>query len=68
MTDSPTDTSTIEFGFTSFADGSFELIVRNQSGDETLLEGQLRPGQLEHVNRILPTCVYVSGVPRKSSR
>jgi hypothetical protein len=52
--------STVVLGFASYKGGSFELIVRDdKSGTETTLEGTLRPGQLEIVDRILPTCVYV---------
>lgn len=53
----------VQFGFAAFGDGNFELIVRNEKGDETTLYGQLRPGQLVDVDRILPTCVYVTGEP-----
>ncbi len=49
------------FGFASWANGSFELIVRNRGGDETTLHGELRPGQFGEVDRILPSCVYVDG-------
>lgn len=53
-------TPTILMGFASFKDGSFELIVRDdESGAETTLHGTLRPGQMEIVDRILPTCVFV---------
>lgn len=50
----------IVLGFASFKDRRFELIVRDdESGLETTLKGQLEPGQLEVVDRILPTCVFV---------
>jgi hypothetical protein len=51
------------FGFASFFDGSFELIVENEKGEQTTLHGRIRPGQLEEVDRILPTCVMVKGEP-----
>lgn len=57
---------TTVMGFASYKDGRFELIVRDEeSGLETTLEGTLKPGQLETVGRILPTCVYV---PVQTSR
>lgn len=62
------DTSAVEFGFASFADGSFELIIRNKMGDETMLEGQLRTGQLDFVDRILPTCAYVTAIPVRAEQ
>lgn len=47
-------------GFASYADQSFELIVRDdETGIETTLCGTLQPNQLATVSRILPTCVYV---------
>jgi len=55
----------VEFGFTSYADNRFELIVRDRrTGEETTLEGQLKPEQLRGVDRILPTCVFVSAASR----
>lgn len=51
------------FGFASFRDGSFELIVQNEQGEETTLHGHLKPGQFEIADRILPTCVMVKGEP-----
>lgn len=48
------------FGFASYKDGDFELIVKDtESGEETTLYGKLKPDQLEKVDRILPTCVFV---------
>lgn len=53
-------TPTVLMGFSSFKDGRFELIVRDdESGAETTLHGILKPGQMELVDRILPTCVFV---------
>ena len=46
------------FGFASYKDNSFELIVRNQEY-ETILKGQLKEGQLEIVDKILPTCAFI---------
>ncbi len=47
-------------GFASYKDGSFELIVQDkETGEETMLEGKLKPEQFEIINRILPTCVFV---------
>lgn len=52
--------TTVVLGFASWSDGSFELIVQDKkSGVETTLHGKLQPGQLEIVDLILPTCVYV---------
>jgi hypothetical protein len=52
--------TTILLGFASYKDGSFELIVMDdKTGKETTLHGMLKPGQLEEVDRILPTCVFV---------
>jgi hypothetical protein len=51
-------------GFASYKDGTFELIVKDdESGEETTLEGKLKPGQLKIVDRILPTCVFVPVEP-----
>jgi hypothetical protein len=58
--------SDIKFGFASFKDGSFELIVMDdKTGRETTLYGQLRPGQLEEIDRILPTCVFVRAAAKQ---
>lgn len=55
-----TKISTLVLGFASWADNSFELIVRDdKTGDETTLCGTLKPGQLEMVSKVLPTCVFV---------
>jgi|HubBroStandDraft_1064217.scaffolds.fasta_scaffold12487_7 hypothetical protein len=55
----------VDFGFASFADGRFELIVRDRkTWEETTLMGALEPGQFEVADRILPTCVFVEGAPR----
>jgi len=55
----------VDFGFASFADGRFELIVRDRkTWEETTLMGTLEPGQFEVADRILPTCVYVDGIPQ----
>lgn len=60
----PDERELIILGFASFQDGGFELIVRNRDGLETTLRGQLAPGQLEIVDQILPTCVFVkAGTP-----
>jgi hypothetical protein len=59
VSENQTATSVVILGFASFSDRSFELIVRNRDGLETTLCGHLTPGQLEIVDRILPTCVYV---------
>lgn len=54
------------FGFASYKGGVFELIVENRlTGERTMLKGQLEPGQLEQVSKILPTCVYVTAGPRQ---
>lgn len=53
----------VRLGFASWANGSFELIVRNNEGDETTLHGKLEEDQLEKVDKILPTCVFVTGSP-----
>lgn len=58
----------VRFGFASYADGHFELIVRNADDEETTLRGQLQEGQLEVVDRILPTCVFVDGVPAETMK
>jgi hypothetical protein len=51
---------TIIMGFASFNDRRFELIVKDsETGEETTLEGTLKPGQLQTVDRLLPTCVFV---------
>ncbi len=52
----------VEFGFASFPNKEFELIVRNPaSGDEVTLYGSLRDGQnLEKIDKVLPTCVFVA--------
>jgi hypothetical protein len=51
---------TVVLGFASWPDGRFELIVQDaNTGEETTLKGMLEPGQLEIVDRILPTCVFV---------
>ena len=60
MANPETTPTVIILGFASYRDGRFELIVRDdETCEETTLEGQLRPGQLAIVDRILPTCVYV---------
>jgi len=50
----------IVMGFSSYKDRNFELIVRDdENGLETTLHGKIEPGQLEIIDQILPTCVYV---------
>jgi hypothetical protein len=62
------ETAEVRFGFASFQGGKFELIVINiKTGEEVLLEGQLRPDQtLEQIDKVLPTCVYVNGHAQSS--
>jgi hypothetical protein len=51
---------TVFLGFASYQDGKYELIVEDsETGEQDTLEGQLRPGQLEKIYSILPTCVMV---------
>jgi len=57
-------TETIRMGFAGFQDGTFELILVNpRTGKETMLCGQLKPGQLAVVDAILPTCVFITVEP-----
>lgn len=62
------ETAQVRFGFASFRDRKFELIVINiKTGEEVTLEGQLRPDQtIEQIDKVLPTCVYVTGEPQSS--
>lgn len=56
-----------EFGFASWADRRFELIVRDrESFEETTLKGQLESGQFEKIGKILPTCVFVDVEPQRT--
>ena len=59
----------VRFGFASYKGGKFELIAINiKTGEGITLEGQLRPDQtLEQIDKVLPTCVYVTGTPAQSA-
>jgi hypothetical protein len=59
----------VRFGFASFSNRKFELIVINiKTGEEVMLEGQLRPDQtIEQIDKVLPTCVYVTGTPAQAA-
>ncbi len=63
------DSAEVRFGFASYSDRKFELIAINiKTGEEIMLEGQLRPDQtLEQIDKVLPTCVYVTGTPAQGS-
>ena len=55
-----TYTPVVILGFSSYNDGEFELIVQDEkTGEETTLEGNLKPGQFEIIHRILPSCVFI---------
>lgn len=54
----------IKISFASFKDDLFELVVYDKVAHKAVvLEGSLKPGQLERVSEILPTCVFVPGEP-----
>lgn len=52
------------FGFASYQDRSFELIVRDEAtSKEVTLHGTLQPEQtIDAIDMVLPTCVYVEAV------
>lgn len=54
----------LEMGFASYQDGTFELILRDpKTGHETTLHGMMQPGQVDAVDKILPSCVFINRLP-----
>jgi len=54
----------VTIGWTSFQDGTFELIVKDPAThEETTLKGTCTDAQSDLVNRLFPPCVFVTYAP-----